>query len=596
MSRLILLMVLLVPATGGTALDGLPGTMNFRNLTTLRVNQTTNEQASNEKHVEVGDFDEDGDLDVVIAVAYSDFNARRNKLYRNDEGVMNEITASGAIPGFASNRVSRIAFLRDFNMDTHLDIWIINDSNSHLDQMFIADWNGGEFNQFDEVFNRVVSGGSMSTGAACSGWSADFNLDGTPDVYCGNYPNTSQDRLLSNDGSGFFNDLTTTHVFSSGDYVVDVNGADMNNDGQLDLLVSEHGGSLNRIYYNNNLNAGSGTGDFRYTGSHQFLVNNPTANENSMDAADFDGDGDQDVYWSNAMGASGDRILINNGPDGNNKALLEMLNILPASVTSAVSRKVEVADLNNDGRIDAFVAKENGHGRPTVLRNVTVNDNIEFVDWTPASAFPTGQTHTGWNAAVFDTNLDGDLDIFLGGWVNEHLFEAVSSTEYLEAELKNNVVPVMFDKSAVAVVGESGPSSPDLYIHNGMGADSFMSVVVNGADDYLVELLDGNDALLATIDRGGIGVEEATQYDPAVMPTTVKVRVTAQACASPYNVSGDCGVGIIDFLDLLAAWGFNPGHPADFDGDDFVGITDFLDLLANWGASTYIAEFLARSG
>jgi hypothetical protein len=37
--------------------------------------------------------------------------------------------------------------------------------------------------------------------------------------------------------------------------------------------------------------------------------------------------------------------------------------------------------------------------------------------------------------------------------------------------------------------------------------------------------------------------------------------------------------GITDFLLMLAAWGPNPGHPADLDGDDDVGITDFLRLL-----------------
>ena len=31
-------------------------------------------------------------------------------------------------------------------------------------------------------------------------------------------------------------------------------------------------------------------------------------------------------------------------------------------------------------------------------------------------------------------------------------------------------------------------------------------------------------------------------------------------------------------LDVLAAWGPNPGHPADVDGDDIVGILDFLEL------------------
>ncbi len=51
----------------------------------------------------------------------------------------------------------------------------------------------------------------------------------------------------------------------------------------------------------------------------------------------------------------------------------------------------------------------------------------------------------------------------------------------------------------------------------------------------------------------------------------------------PWDTTGDGVVGITDFLNLLAAWGPNPGHPSDFDGDDIVGINDFLELLANWG-------------
>jgi len=231
-----------------------------------------------------------------------------------------------------------------------------------------------------------------------------------------------------------------------------------------------------------------------------------------------------------------------------------------------------------------------------VLRNTTVGGVISFVDWTPATAFPTGNTLTGWNAAIFDTNNDGDLDIFLGGWAGDHLLEQVASTEFVEADLKGGVVPGIHNKNPAAVVGEAGPATPDVFIHNNLAAGTFMSVIVNGPDDYLVELLDGADVVLATIDRGGLGVEEAVQYDPATMPATLKVRITAQACANPYNLVGDCGVGIVDFLELLGAWGPNPGHDADFDNDGFVGITDFLDLLGGWGTSEYIAEFLARTG
>ncbi|MCH8344570.1 MAG: FG-GAP repeat protein [Planctomycetes bacterium] len=53
--------------------------------------------------------------------------------------------------------------------------------------------------------------------------------------------------------------------------------------------------------------------------------------------------------------------------------------------------------------------------------------------------------------------------------------------------------------------------------------------------------------------------------------------------ACPWDLDGTGGVGILDLLALLAAWGSDPGGPPDFDGDGAVGILDLLTLLANWG-------------
>jgi subtilisin family serine protease len=55
------------------------------------------------------------------------------------------------------------------------------------------------------------------------------------------------------------------------------------------------------------------------------------------------------------------------------------------------------------------------------------------------------------------------------------------------------------------------------------------------------------------------------------------------AAATCPDINGDDQVDVQDFLDLLAAWGPNPGHAADLDGNGVVGVQDFLLLLAGWG-------------
>ncbi len=590
MTRWSLIAALIVPVAGATALAGdPPGTLNFADVTASRIVQNVEAFAVNEKDIDVGDFDEDGDLDVVIANAQSDFGTRTNKLYENIGGTFHEITTAGAIPGFSVDKVSRKVFFRDFDGDTHLDIYVINDQNSHPDQVFIADWTGGSFNSFVETV------GTGNTGAACSGWSADFDGDGDIDVYCGNYPNTPQDKLMDNDGAGVFTSLGSSHVPPANDYVVDVNGADMNGDGTLDLLISNHGNHDNWIYYNNNNGAGSGAGDFNYANNKQSL-GNPITNENSMTAGDFDGDDDLDIYWSNAI-VTGDRIWRNDGNDVNNMATFTILNILPASTNGWISRKVRTADFNDDGRLDALVMKEAGvNSRPTVLRNVGLPGEIEFVDWTPAAAFPSSDEHMGWHAVIFDTNGDGDKDIFMGGTADDHLFENVPPVVNTEAMLIGGVVPNVFNQDAFAILGSIGLGESDTFTIENVTSAGLISIVHNGADDYLVEILDAADTILYSINRGPVGVEEAGQYDFAAAPDTLKVRVTGLECANAYNVIADCGVGIEDFLELLSAWGPNPGHPADYDLSGTVDIVDFLALLANWGDSEYVLELLVRSG
>ncbi len=579
--------VVAAPQTGGT--------LNYRNVTGALVHPTVAESANNEKEVEFGDFDNDGDLDVVIAVAYSDFGTRRNKLYRNDNGHFNEISGNPVIAGFTVPDVSRNAFFRDYDLDGLLDIIIVNDANTGGDggrtKLYMNQHLGGVFSHYTE--EGLARLGPNTGGAACGGVSIDADHDNDFDLYVGNYPGPSQDTMYFNDALGFFTEMTGTNLPSDGDYTVDVSSADMNGDGRIDLLVT-NGSDSSWVYYNHNQDAGSGLGDFSYVNSTTNL--GVPSFEAAMEPGDFDNDGDMDFYWTNRIGP-GDRVQRNNGNDAANKATFTALSNLPVSVLNETSRKATVADLNEDGRVDVFVMKGTGAtARPTLLRNVTVNGNIQFVDWTPALAFPVASTHLGWQTAAFDADGDNDLDLFLGGWTSDHLFHKVPGADYLENDLRKGTIPAVVNTRPASVLGTAGEGESDVYIINGTSAGSFASVVLNGADDYRLEILDGNDTVLTTINRGGLGIEEAVQYHPGTLPVNMKLRITILECASPYNLTGDCGVGISDFLALLAAWGPNPDHPADFDGDGSVTIIDMLDQLAAWGPSDYNLEVLIRGG
>jgi hypothetical protein len=585
-----------VVATAVVATTASADTLNFENVPSTRINQTVGETPSNEKYVDHGDFDNDGDLDVVIGNAQSDFGQRRNKLYRNDGGVFQEVSGAPIISGFSATDVSRTAFLRDFDNDGWLDIYVINDSNAGFgagtDKIYMNEHPGGTFSHFnDESATRLVFA-SMSgcssvgcTGAACTGVSFDIDGDSYNDVYCGNYPNSSQDRMYFNQGAGNPGVMTymgTSYVPVDGDYTVDVDATDMNGDGKTDLLIANDF-DLGKIYYNDNNGAGSGLGDFNYSGSVQTLAV-ASSGENAMAGGDFDGDGDNDIYWGNRSSSTGDRILRNDGNDGSNKAILTLIDILPPSVTGVHSRKITVADLNNDKRVDLFVGKDiTTNSRPTVLRNTSVGGGMSFVDWSPGVVFETGQVHRGWDGAIFDSNGDGDLDILLGGWTNDHLFEQVPPVMWDEDDLgPGAVIPSVFNRDANAVTGSVGEGTSDEYVIDNLSGNGFVSVVLNGADDYLLEVLDGG--VVASSDRGGLGVEEALQHNDATLPATLMIRVTGNACASPWNLAGDCGVSTEDLLDLLSNWG-SPYSTADL-----------LDLLSSWGPSDYTLEVLAREG
>ena len=509
-------------------------TMNFE--LTSNINQTVNEQTDNEKEVEIGDVDNDGDYDVVIVSARSFFSAgaRRNKLYINDNGVFNEVTAK-RIQGFTNVDVSRNGFLRDYDHDGWLDIIVVNDAIAGpargTTRFYANKHPGGVFSHFEDETNRL----NGAVGDACGGFLADFNGDGNEDLYLGNYPNDAQDTMYYNNGVGSCTHVTAANVPTARDYTVDVASADLNGDGKIDMLVSNDGDPA-YIYYNDNQGAGSGPGDFRYPNSTTtFSAQNGLYP--ALEPGDFNGDGRMDFYFANRGPTADDALMINTGNDSNNKAVFSPITV-PGIASTSPTAKVIVSDLNRDRRPDLIVMggdtlfQSEPSRRTVIFRNTSHAGQTSFVEWSPAPAFPSDASRAGWHAAAFDANKDGRKDIFIGAMNDDFLLRGKMTTVLRESEINGNL-PSFNNKEPLAIAGRNRPQSPGRFVASILGGATVSAVLQSSADVSLT-VYNSSGTMIVNSDRGGAGVEEALQFTAPGGALTFEVANTSERGGSSY--------------------------------------------------------------
>ena len=365
--------------------------------------------------VVVGDFDRDGDADVVFGN-----RSGPDRLLRN-VGAMQFVDATEAAIPLQSGFVSDVV-VADLDGDRHLDVVLGDNGAGGGGQMRYLRGDGtGAF--VDESLTRLPF--AVSTTAALI--AGDVDGDGDLDLIDGN---TTLDRLLLNDGRGTFRDATsqlpaiprsTLHLL-----LVDIDG-----DGDLDLIGSTTSGM--------SVQRNDGQGHFTEVAG---LI--PATMSGRFRAGDIDRDGDIDL-----VGGTRFSVLLN---DGTGRFVDATATNLPPQQSRAYL-DVVLADFDGDSDLDAI-------GGSVLFDHVLYLNRGDgtFVDASSQIRAPTGVVRQILTA---DVDLDGDLDVAMHFHTGDNLLRLLRNdgnavfTDVADAPL--GVAP-----QAIAFGDVDGDGDPDL--------------------------------------------------------------------------------------------------------------------------------------
>jgi hypothetical protein len=259
--------------------------------------------------VEVADIDGDGDLDVLVA---NSGGGNDNAMYMNEGGgelrkVMegafvsdggystggystDEYSTGGpSTGGYSTDGGSQDVEVADIDGDGDLDVLVANMDGS-AGQNNAMYMNEGEGELLKVTEGAFVTDGGRSTDVEV----ADIDGDGDLDILVAN-DYEENNAMYMNEGGGELRKVTEGALVTDGGRSTDVEVADIDGDGDLDVLVTNNWGENNAMYMN------EGGGELRKVTEGAFVSDGGLLHEGSTDVevADIDGDGDLDVLVAN---------------------------------------------------------------------------------------------------------------------------------------------------------------------------------------------------------------------------------------------------------------------------------------------------------
>jgi len=368
----------------------------------------------------VGDFDRDGDEDMII------LTEDEVRYLRNDAGQL----VSDTVGRFPSElEYATDLHVADFNLDGAPDLVFVGRADSldfELDPLVLLNDGNGVFSTHATLTSSIGRAQRVHTG--------DVDGDGDLDIlasvggsHSGSGFSIQVMALFRNQGraqGGALASFVEDPIFADDssfnnddDTVTDVVFGDVDRDGDLDIFAAKTGsnGAQNELLLND------GSGGFSSVAATQLPAFNDKSGESLFE--DFTGDGYPDIFvtnshWTVDPSDSGD-LLINGG--ASNPGVF--VDADPASWPDLFDEDLIVriyamaADVDQDGDRDLIVIPHEFMGslglvgHPELFLNQGGLQNGQTGDFVKDTTFwPVNETFIAGGAVFSDFDLDGDLD------------------------------------------------------------------------------------------------------------------------------------------------------------------------------------------
>lgn len=273
----------------------------------------------------------------------------------------------------------------DINNDGFLDLMITNGLSTGENNFVYLNMGNGDFNKLDDT-EIIVNDKSPSDGAT---W-ADVDNDGDMDCYVVTWYN-KRNLFYINEGNAHFRLVKTGNIALDLSYSETASWADYDNDGKLDLYVTNSEGQKRNFLF-------KGNGDSTFTKILTGPQSTDAFSSRMVSWVDIDNDKDLDIFVTNESNQN-ENLYLNKG-DGTfeKNTTCALLNLGKNTMSSSWG------DYDNDGDMDVILCNDGAKNR--LFKN---EGNLNFSE----QIFPTDSFQYSFGSAWGDIDNDGDLDLYI---------------------------------------------------------------------------------------------------------------------------------------------------------------------------------------